>query len=253
MTVVIIPFFLIIMNINTELPEIKGFQEVSLIDWEGKVSSILFLGGCNFKCGFCHSKDLVLNYNNLETISFDVVESFLNSKKGWVDGVVITGGEPTLYGQKLINLIQKIKELGFLVKLDTNGTNPSLLKVLIDKKLIDYFAMDIKAPFEEDHYKQATGADVNIDDIILSKDIIMNSGADYEFRTTFVPGGVDLGDIEKISAQISNAKKYCIQQFVPRDVLDPRFMQIKPYPEEYLNQAVVLARQYVSKVVIRKN
>lgn len=222
---------------DAQLPDIKGFQEITLIDWEGKVASIIFLGNCNFKCGFCHSKELVFNYNQLETVPFDIIRAFLNSKKSWVDGVVITGGEPTLYGQRLINLCQKIKELGDLVKLDTNGTNPSLLKSLINNRLVDYFAMDIKTSLEKESYSKAAGVDVNIDDIILSKDIIMNSGIDYEFRTTFVPGIVDLKSIEDISKQINGAKKYCVRQFVPRDTIDPLFMQVKPYSEKEFDEA----------------
>lgn len=230
---------------------IRGFQEITLIDWEGKIASIIFLAGCNFRCGFCHSGSLVLAGKKAETISFEGIESFLKEKKGWVDGVVITGGEPTLDEKRLSALALCIKDLGLLVKLDTNGSRPRVLKRLIRSKAIDYIAMDIKVPLAEGAYRKAAGASVNIEDIIASKEIILDSGIGHEFRTTVVPGLIGVSDIAKIAKSIISAKKFCLQQFSPRDTLDPSYLKIKPYPTEELYKMASIASEYLPCVVVR--
>ena len=235
-----------------QFPAIRGFQEISLIDWDGKIASIIFLGECNFKCPFCHSRTLVLNPEKLESIPFEKIEAFLRKKRGWVDGVVITGGEPTLEGEALFNLIILIKALGFLVKLDTNGTNPDCLKTLMDADAIDYIAMDIKAPFAAKAYSKATGTEINIKDIILSKHMILNSDIDYEFRTTLAPGIVSASDIEEIAKSIASCKKYCLQQFVPRDTIDKSFLKVKPYSDDELKKIKKAALAHISNVIVRK-
>ena len=233
------------------LPEIKGLQKTTLIDWEGKVASVLFIGGCNFRCGFCHSKDLVLNPEKLESISYHDVDSFLLSKKGWIDGVVITGGEPTLDEEKLINLISKIKEIPLLVKLDTNGTNPELLKDVLDRNLLDYIAMDIKAPLDKTLYSSVVGVDVDIDKIIKSRDLIVSSGIDYEFRTTAIPDIISIQEIESIVKSISPCKRYRIQQFQSKDTLDETFTNLKPIKLEALQKMAILANKYIPDTSIR--
>ena len=235
------------------LPEIKGFQEVTLIDWDEKISSILFLGGCNFRCGFCHSSSLVTGVNSLESIPFDNVAGFLKEKQGWIDGVVITGGEPTLHEERLFNLITAIKALGFSVKLDTNGTRPNIVKKLTDEGYVDYIAMDIKAPFVKEAYEKAAGVQVDIDIIKLSKDTIINSGIDYEFRTTVVPGIIGAFEIVEISKQLTGAKKYCLQQFVGRDCIDSTFISTKPYSLKEIERMATLAAEHLPKVIIRRN
>jgi len=234
-----------------DLPEIKGFLRTTLIDWEGKVASEIFLGGCNFRCGFCHSKDLVLNPEQIESIPYRDVDSFLLSKKGWIDGVVICGGEPTLCKEELINLISRIKKISLLVKLDTNGTNPEALKTLFDMNLLDYVAMDIKAPLNQKQYSNAAGVDVDIDDIIKSKDLIIASGVDYEFRTTAVPNLISITEIEDIVKSISPCKRYRIQQFQPKDTLDESFVKLKPLKFELLQEMADLAKKYISDVSIK--
>lgn len=233
------------------LPSIKGFQEVTLIDWVGKVASIIFLGGCNLRCGFCHSSSLVLDKDNLASIPFEDIASFLKEKKGWVDGVVITGGEPTLEDEKLFTLISAIKKLGLLVKLDTNGTNPNSLKRLIDERMLDYISMDIKAPLSTEDYNNATNVYINISDIIYTKDIIINSNIDYEFRTTAVPGVVSIANIAEIAKSIIPAKKYCIQQFLPADPIDKSFLDLKPYPVEELYEMATIASEFLPQVIVR--
>jgi pyruvate formate lyase activating enzyme len=233
--------------------DIKGFQEVTLIDWDGKIASIIFLGGCNLRCGFCHSSSLAIASDSLETIPFERINKFLKAKKGWIDGVVITGGEPMLDKAGLFELVKAIKRKGFLVKVDTNGTKPEALREIIESKLVDYIAMDIKAPFSLEKYVKAAGIEIEIDDIIASKNILLNSEMDYEFRTTAVPGIVDCPDIEKIAKTIIGAKKYCLQQFVPRDPIDIFFRNIKPYPADKLHQMVSVASEYLPSVVLKNN
>lgn len=232
---------------------IKGFQEISLIDWDGKIASIIFLAGCNFRCGFCHSSSLVLAEDKLDDIPFEDIESFLKEKKGWVDGVVITGGEPTLDEKRLAGLIAAVKEIGLLVKLDTNGSRPKVLKRLIDSKVIDYIAMDIKAPLDKERYQRAAGASINIGHITESKDIILNSGIEHEFRTTVVPGMVGIPDIAEIAKSIIPARKYCLQQFLPRQTIDASFLKLKPYPAEELYKMAAIASEYLPNVAVRKN
>ncbi|NQT95960.1 MAG: anaerobic ribonucleoside-triphosphate reductase activating protein [Candidatus Omnitrophica bacterium] len=239
--------------VTKTLPEIKGFQETTLIDWDGKIASIIFLGGCNFRCGFCHSSSLVTHPEKLESVSFNDIASFLGSKRGWVDGVVITGGEPTLCKERLINLINEIKEFSLLVKLDTNGTCPDILKKLIGDKLVEYIALDIKAPLRADIYSKVAGIDIDIDKIIASKDLIINSGIDYEIRTTVVPTLIGADEVVDIAKSIHPAKKYCIQQFVPRDTIDPFFLSTKPYSVTELEKMAQAASKYLPKVHLRRN
>lgn len=233
------------------LPDIKGFQEVTLIDWEGKIASVIFLGGCNFRCGFCHSSGLVLGPESIASVPFKEVAAFLREKKGWVDGIVITGGEPTLEGEKLFNLISAVKEEGFLVKLDTNGTGPKVLERLIAAGMPDYISMDIKTQLSPARYGRAAGVYADIDSIILSKNLILNSALDYEFRTTAVPGVVTASDIIEIAKSIRPAKRYCIQQFVPRDPIDKSFLKTAPYPSEELRRMAALASEYLPCVIVR--
>ncbi|MEM4230428.1 MAG: anaerobic ribonucleoside-triphosphate reductase activating protein, partial [Candidatus Pacearchaeota archaeon] len=163
--------------------EIKGFVPNSLVDWDGKVSSVIFLGGCNFKCKFCSNKDLVLEPEKLKSISFESIKNYLEKNKDFIDGVVITGGEPCLH-QNLFELCKTIKKLGFKVKIDTNGSYPEILQQLLDKKLVDCVAMDIKTCFEK--YKEITNTEVDIEKIKKSI-LIVAKFPEYEFRITMFP------------------------------------------------------------------
>jgi pyruvate formate lyase activating enzyme len=187
-----------------------GMEKLSLVDYEGKLACTLFTNGCNFKCPFCHNSSLVIkdNYNYIED---EEILSYLQKRTKQLDAVVITGGEPTLMSN-LIDQIKKIKQLGFLIKLDTNGSNPDTIKYLVENKLIDYIAMDIKNSFEK--YSLTTGINnINIDNIKNSINYIMNCGIDYEFRTTLVKDHHSEQDITNISNLIKNCKKYYLQKF----------------------------------------
>lgn len=210
-----------------------GLQKTTLIDFPGRVACTVFLLGCNFRCPFCYSAELVLpeKIKNQPRVSEEEFFAFLAERKGLLEGVVICGGEPT-FNQELPDFIGKIKKEGFLVKLDTNGSNPGMLKKLIAKNLVDYIAMDIKAPFS--NYGKATGGKGDLDQIKESAELIKNSGVDYEFRTTVVPGIHAKEDILRIAKDISPAKRYYLQNFRPEKNLDPEFEKVRPYPNDFL-------------------
>jgi len=217
--------------------EIGGLEKSTLIDYPGRVACTVFLVGCNFRCPFCYSSELVLPEKILRQpkISGKEFFDFLRERKGLLDGVVLCGGEPTLQ-KDLPDFIKRIKDLGYLVKLDTNGSNPEMLELLIDKKLIDYVAMDIKAPMENQKYDRAAGVKVNLEKIKKSVEMIKNSGIDYEFRTTVIPGIHTREDIIQIAKDIGPAKKYYLQNFRPEKTIDSKFEKIKPYPKEFLSE-----------------
>ena len=162
---------------------ISGLQKLTLLDFPGRLAATVFFGGCNVRCPFCHNASLVLSPDRCEKISEDELLSFLESRKGKLSGVCITGGEPTLY-KELKGFIKKIKDMGFAVKLDTNGTSPDLLSELISEGLVDYVAMDIKN--SQKKYALTVGKEVDIEKIKRSVDILLSGKIDYEFRTTVV-------------------------------------------------------------------
>jgi pyruvate formate lyase activating enzyme len=217
---------------------IGGLQKVTLVDYPGKLACTVFLSGCNFRCPFCYSKELVLEkeIKNHPQISEDYFFDFLNEKKGMLEGCVICGGEPTIHGEVLVDFIRKIKKQSFLVKLDTNGTNPEVIKRLIDEKLIDYIAMDIKAPLVKEKYEEACGVGFDVEKIRESISIIKNSGIEYEFRTTVVPGIHTADDIINIANSIAPANKYFIQRFRgEKGTINSKFELAVPFPDEFYN------------------
>ncbi len=218
--------------------KIGGLQKLTLIDFPGHLAATVFLMGCNFRCPFCYSAELVLpeRVKNQPTISQKEFFSFLKQRKGLLEGVVICGGEPTI-NKNLPVFVKKIKKLGYLIKLDTNGSNPKILKHLIGKKLIDYVAMDIKAPKEK--YTQIIGTSGVRKTNVLKKveksiNILKESGIEYEFRTTVVPGLLGKKDILKIAHWIKPAKKYYLQNFKGEKTIDLGFENLRPYSREYL-------------------
>ena len=213
--------------------EIGGLQKTTLIDFPGRIAATVFLLGCNFRCPFCYSAELVLleKIENQPRISEKEFFDFLEEKKGLLDGIVICGGEPTIHND-LPDFIGKIKKMGYLVKLDTNGSNPKILKKLIKDNLIDYVAMDIKAPLEK--YDRATGIKVDSDNIKESIEIIKNSGVDYEFRMTVVPTLHEKEDVILAAKEIGPAKKLFLQNFRPEKTINPEFEKIKPYSQDFL-------------------
>lgn len=227
--------------------EIKGLEKFSPKDFPGYISSTVFLGGCNFRCPFCHNSDLVLRPEILPTFPLDYFLSFLDSRKGWLEGICISGGEPLLQDD-LETLLILIKDRNLLVKIDTNGSFPSRLENLIQKKLVDHIAMDVKAPLAR--YQEVTRAAVNEEDIVRSVDIIKNSGLGYVFRTTLVPGLVGPEDIKQICQMLNGAKIFQLQQFVPLNTLDSHYLQKKPYRREEVQGLAKIAEPYFSEVRI---
>ena len=211
--------------------EICGLQKLTLIDYPGRLAATIFLCGCNFRCPWCYSRELVLpeEIEKQPKISEKELSDFLKERKGTLEGVVLCGGEPCLH-EDLSQFCQKIKKLDYLIKLDTNGSRPQMLKKLIDEKLIDYVAMDVKLPKER--YKEVLGVDVkNVEE---SFKVLKDSKINYEFRTTVIPTILDKEDIIKIAKWLSPAKKYYLQNFRPEKTIDPKFEKIRPYPDEYL-------------------
>jgi len=218
--------------------QIGGLQKTTLIDYPGKIAATVFLVGCNFRCPFCYSSELVLpeKIENQPKIPEKDFFKFLRERKGLLDGLVLCGGEPTL-NKELPNFIKKIKKIGYLVKLDTNGSNPKLLEKLIDEELVNYVAMDIKGP-KEKYYKivgMLEGENEKlIKNIEKSINILKEGKVDYEFRSTIVPALHTKEDVIEMAKWIRGAKRYYLQNFRPEKTIDPSFENIKSYPQEYL-------------------
>ena len=190
---------------------INGLQKLSLLDYPGKLAATVFTGGCNLRCPFCHNAPLVLRPNESERISEDEVLSFLVKRRGILDGVCITGGEPLLQGD-LEDFIVKVRELGFLIKLDTNGCFPERLESLIRRGLVDYVAMDIKNSFEK--YPLTVGIpDFNPKPVFESAELLIGGSLPYEFRTTLVRAFHTEEDIEDIGRSLKGARNYFLQNF----------------------------------------
>lgn len=225
---------------------IGGFEKNTLIDYPGKIACILYTIGCNFRCPYCHNPELV--DETAEEIPLESIWYFLEKRKGLIDGVVITGGEPTLH-EDLLDFIRQIRSYGYSVKLDSNGTRPGVLKKLIDYRLIDYIAMDIKSPLEM--YTYTVGRPVLPETLRKSIDIIMNSGIEYEFRTTVVKALLTPEDIEQIGKEIKGAKVYYLQKFNGGKILNPQFRNKVSYSDEEFKELKRMMQQYVQYCGIR--
>lgn len=188
--------------------KIAGMEKLSLVDYDGKTAATVFTAGCNMRCPFCHNSSLV--YGNCAFIDESEVFAYLKKRKGLLDGVCITGGEPTLQ-KDLKDFVIKVKNLGYLVKLDTNGTNFSLLSDLIENKLIDYAAMDIKS--DKEGYTKASGSNLNFEQVQKSVNLLLQNKIAYEFRTTLIEEFHGEEEMENIGKWIKGAQKYFLQKF----------------------------------------
>ncbi len=229
---------------------IGGLQRSTLVDYPGKVAATIFTLGCNYHCPFCQNPELVdpEKIKKQPQIKTEAFFNFLESRKGLLDGVCLTGGEP-LIQPDILDFIKRIKKQGFLVKLDTNGSQPAKFKKLFQKNILDFVAMDIKS--SQENYSKAAGTKVNLKDIQQSIDLIQQSGVDYEFRTTIAPSIINKKEIEKISQWIKGAKKFALQQFRIEKTLDKSWQKIKPYPDEELKEMFKIAQPYFDKVELR--
>ncbi|MGA2193236.1 MAG: anaerobic ribonucleoside-triphosphate reductase activating protein [Nitrospirota bacterium] len=211
---------------------IKGFVEASFLDWPGKVSAVVFLPGCNFRCPFCHNGDLILNPGIFEDFPLEQVVMSLEENQGFVDGVTLTGGEPSII-PGLPVLLGAIKASCLPVKLDTNGSKPEVLKALIGEGLVDAVAMDIKAELTPEAYAKASGKQADIEAIRESIELLLAADIDVAFRTTVVPGLHDARSIGSIAEAVSG-RSYTLQNFRPKYALDPAYTELKPFsPEEF--------------------
>jgi pyruvate formate lyase activating enzyme len=228
--------------------DIGGLQRFSLIDYPDKICAIIFTQGCNFKCPYCHNPELSNPDLYETTIPEEDVFSFLVKRRGKLDAVTITGGEPTLQSD-LIDFIKRVKTISYLVKLDTNGSRPDVLEALIKNNLVDYIAMDVKAPW--DKYKKITHSTIKSEIIKKSIDLIKKSNILYEFRTTVVKSQLSMDDLEAIGKNLKKTRLYVLQKFVPSKTRDPKFLTEKTYSDDDFEKIRKEIEKYVNKVVVR--
>ena len=224
-----------------------GFEKFTLVDYPGKIACVVYTIGCNFHCPYCHNPELV--NETVETrIPENEVFDFLDTRKGMLEGVVITGGEPTMHDD-LPRVIKEMKDRGFLVKLDSNGTRPSMLRDLLREGLVDYVAMDIKSPLAL--YGQTVARPVDTEAIQESIDILMNSPVEYEFRTTVVKGILSKEDLLQIGKEIKGAKRYFLQKFIPTKILNPQLKRKVSYSDAEMKEFQTMLNDYVDYCAIR--
>lgn len=229
--------------------DIGHLQKFSLIDYPGRICAVVFTTGCNFRCPWCHNPDLVRGLPPEELVPVDSVFEFLKSRRGKLGGLVITGGEPTLQGERLLSFAATVKDLGFPVKVDTNGSRPVVLRELIGRGLVDFIAMDVKATREA--YPAVVGVSVNTDAIDESIDLVMASGLDYEFRTTLVTPLLAPDDIERTAERLVGARRYVLQRFVPSTSLDPAFPKEDTCSEDERAAILERVRRWVPSAFLR--
>jgi len=227
--------------------KIGGFQKTSLLDYPDRISAIVWTSGCNFRCPFCYNKNLALG--TAELFPQDEILSFLSKRKALLEGVVISGGEPLLHDD-IIDFVKKIKNLQLLVKIDTNGAFPERLRELLEHQLVDYVAMDVKAPKKK--YSELTGVDIDLSKIEASIDLLKTKAPAYEFKTTFIPGLLTKEDIIEIAQWLKGADTYFLQQFkINTPLLSPTLETIVPYPREYLFETLKEIQPFFKRCKIR--
>ena len=227
--------------------EIKGIEKFSSRDFPGHISSTVFFGGCTFRCPYCHNSQLVLEPETIPSMAADGFLSARDGRKGWLEAVCLTGGEPLLH-EDLEDIIRVVRERRLLVKLDTNGSFPERLEGLLGAGLLDWVAMDVKAPLER--YREVTRSNVDVERVVRSADILRASGVRHTFRTTVVPGLVGKEDVVKIGEWLDGAASYLVQQFVPQTTIDPAFLEVKPFSRAELEEIVAAAKPHFLEVRI---
>lgn len=226
---------------------IGGVQKVSLVDYPGKTCATIFTIGCNMRCGYCHNPELVLPERYAGIIPESEILDFLANRIDKLEGVVVSGGEPTVH-EDLPDFLCKIKQMGFLIKLDSNGTNPIMLGQLFNSNLIDFIAMDIKCVPER--YQEVIARPVDAEDIRRSIKLIKNSGIGHEFRTTVVKSQISFDDFDEIGCLIKGSPRYALQKFRSGRTLNPRFRDEKTYNDEEFEQLRCKMEQYVDLCVV---
>lgn len=225
--------------------KIGGIQKFSTVDYPGYAVASLFTIGCNMRCGYCHNPELVLPEQFVGEIPEDEILEFLASRKGLLDGVAISGGEPTMH-EDLLDFMRTLKSMGFRVKLDTNGTNPAMVKRMIDEELVDFIAMDIKGPLDE--YSQIAARPVDTD--AIQESIRLIKTIDHEFRTTIVRSQLAPEDFEAIGELVDGAKRFALQYFVPGNTLSPNFRSETSFTREEMDTAKQIMERHVAECVV---
>jgi len=231
--------------------DIKGFIPTSLIEWEGKIASVLFLPNCNLRCRYCHAGQLVCHPDQVHTIPREEVFDYLRGQRDWLDGVVITGGEPTLHGEDLRELIGQVRAVPLDVMIETNGTRPEWVGRLLTEGALAAVAMDLKAPLTAADYARVTAAEVDVNDVRQSLRLIRDSGLPHEFRITLVPGLVGRDELERMAPELDGADVIALQNFKPELCLDPALHKVTPYPSEELDALAEIVRPHARRVVVR--
>jgi pyruvate formate lyase activating enzyme len=232
--------------ISDQLPPIKGFIETSLIDWPGQVCAVLFLPYCNLRCPYCHNHQLVLRPDTLETIPLETILDRLMPLNDWIEGVCITGGEPTIH-RTLPVLLRKVRAAGFKTKLDTNGTQPEMLDYVIAERLVDAVAMDVKAPLEDSMYARCVGVHVPVSIIRQSIQVLMAAEVSSVFRCTVTPTLLEESDVFLLAEELKTLQtesgfgakmgpSLTLQNFNPVDPMEPDLKKVKPFTEEVLSR-----------------
>jgi len=227
--------------------KIGGIQKLSLVDYPHHTAVALFTIGCNMRCGYCHNPELVLPERYADVLPEEDILLFLASRVGRVEGVAISGGEPTIHND-LPDFIRRVKQLGFLVKLDTNGTNPSMLRELFAENLLDFVAMDIKASMAR--YQEVVARPIDTDDIKECIALIKASGVDHEFRTTLVKSQVSPSDLDEIGQLVKGSPRFALQRFRPGRTLSPQFANETTYSDDELLVLQKNMAQYVQECVV---
>lgn len=221
--------------------DIVGFFPKSTTAWRGKISSVVLVPGCNLRCGYCFSNEMVTNPSSLPRIPKKDVQDFSFNKKNGVRAMVVAGGEPTLHGQRLMNFLEECQNNGLLTRIETNGTNPFLIRTLVERELVDSIVLDIKAPLYPEKYLRATNKSALVAKIKKSIFFTLKSGIDYEFRTVLVPGYHSASDILSIAKSIKGAKRFVLHQFWPENgTIDPAFSR---RPETSYDELIGVAQK----------
>lgn len=227
---------------------IKGFQGTSLLDFPGKIASLIFFGGCNLTCSYCHNPGLVLDPEQYPDYPQEAVFAQLQERRRFIDGVVVSGGEPTL-DPGLLPFLRAVKALGLAVKLDSNGLRPAVLESALAEGLVDYVALDLKtAPAR---YGELHGGPVAIAGLQRSVQLLLAGAVDYELRTTCVPGLVEAADIRAMGELVRGARRWVLQQFVPGHALAEELREIEPHPAETIRAFAGMAAGYVGEASVR--
>lgn len=209
---------------------IAGFQRAGMLDWPGKVTATVFLGGCPLACPYCHNPELIGGTRRPQDLT--ELLAHLRDRRDWLDGVVVTGGEPTADPVPLFNLLTAVRAEGLPIKLDTNGTRPDVLTQVLDESMVEFIALDVKATPER--YERASGRNGVWESVDRSIDLVLGSGIDHEFRTTCYPLAVGPDDLVRIAARLRGGRRYVLQQFRPHRTLDPAAVSVRPLAPETL-------------------